>query len=247
MAKNTNQFQKEYNQTSSQNFQNYLQNKEENLRKKLYKESKVQNKRAWVLVVVLGVCLIGLGSYTLSTINNTQDISSSDTGSVAGVISNNQSAGQIVTGYGFSIVPDSAVPSEFVRSRESVDFEPITDRTALQTSFLVSNTDDNNLKQTGIQVQAIEYDNQFNKEGFTNQILDFLGEDFSLESSDINIPKEVKLSKISAKDESGISYYTTVTNDYYYLIKAYDQNQGVVGFEQVNSFNENILSWIYLN
>ncbi len=236
--------------SARESFEDYVSKKENDLKQTLHtsQPNYRRGNKSWVIIFVLMLSLVGLGTYTLiQNKENEKQISSLKNQSVAGAQDVN-SAQNIISAEGFSLVLNQATPSNFALGRKSGSFEIIPEKQAVTTSLLTNNTKAGQTLQSGLEVSTTEYDNKLDKEAYENLIVSKLGDQFEIKSRDINLPKEIKVTKIQSKDNSeDIVYYATVTEDSYYLIKIYNQASRYPEFDDSTRFTENLLSALYLN
>jgi hypothetical protein len=75
-----------------------------------------------------------------------------------------------------------------------------------------------------------------------------LGKDYEIKSTDISIPKNIKLSKIQQKNASAdVSYYATVTADNYYVVKIINESVNYPELEEYTKFTDSFLEGLFLN
>jgi hypothetical protein len=252
MSENNAKNQFNFKEVDSQiDLQDYLSKRESEIRDRLKQEHGRSKIRNWGILGVLTVCLIGLGVYSFSEISNNEvqlSQARNQIQQIAGMVDDTPSENQIpaITGDWFSIAPKTVPPREFIKSSETIDFEYLDGKKAKTTAFVANIKEDNLEKQlkTGIEVQVVEFDNKYNSKQFSDLVLEKLGEDFNIESRDINIPKNFKLTKISNSDEE---FYTAVTEDNYYLIKLFRETKNIEKYENLNNFTDSILENLYLN
>lgn len=249
MENNTN-FDKLPNLPKSGNFQDFINAKKTELEEKINSHPRSSSSSAWVVVFILMLTLVALGTFTLSQLNqNNQEISNLKAkNSVAGSMDENVYNYPPISGYAFTILPGEAVPEGFDLTKKTQQSAVFPTRQAELTSYLNEKLVSGRKLKSGIEVEVLEYDNQYNQEQFADFFVKVLGSDFTITSNDITIPRNFKISRIDALDKNtGYSYYTAVTADNYYIIKFYNQSSEVSELKNLTKFTENILGWLYLN
>jgi hypothetical protein len=89
----------------------------------------------------------------------------------------------------------------------------------------------------------LEYDNQYNQDQFTAQVLKFLGSSYSVTSKTEKTAKQDNLYKLEASS-SDPKYYVYVNTNNYYVLVFRNANSSA---SEVTKFMNNALSWLYLN
>lgn len=205
---------------------------------------------SWLVIVFLLLSLGGLGVFTLTEINKnnlTIDELKRST-QIAGVSDQQAFNYPPISGYGFTILPQSPTPENFSLERKTTNFQFLNNRQAVLTSLLRQELKEGNKFKSGIEIEVLEYDNKLNQKEYSELIKQGLGENFQIVSEDITIAKNFKLTKIQNQtDPNSAVFYTTLTTDNYYLIRIYNQLQAFPEFESTAKFTSNLLEWLYLN
>lgn len=234
----------------SNDFQEFVNQKKQELEEKINYNPRRSTSSAWILVFLLMLTLVGLGTFTLTQLRqNNQEISNlKQKNAVAGSTDENSYNYPPISGYAFTILPGEAVPAGYNLTRKTEQSTIFKDRTAVFSSYINESLNSGRKIKSGIEVEVLEYDNKYNQQQFSDLIATTLGNNFKLVSNDIIIPRNFKISRIDSQDKNiGYNYYVAVTNDNYYIIKIFNQSIGISDLKDVNRFTDNILGWLYLN
>jgi len=238
------------NLPKNNSFQDYVSNKKLELEEKIHSHPRSSSSTVWVLVLILILTLIALGTFTLSQIRQSnQEISSlRQKNSVAGEMDQASYGFSPISGYGFTILPAEETPEGFELSRKTENSTVFETRSAVFSSYINEKLIGGRKIRSGIEVEVLEYDNQYNQEQFSDLFAKKIGTGFKLVSNEISIPRNFKISRIDPVDKNvGYSYYTAVTTDNYYIIKYYNQSSDISELKNLTRFTENLISWLYLN
>jgi len=249
MAKD-NEFDKLPNLPKSESFQDFIKAKKTELEEKINSHPRSSSSSAWVIVFILMLSLVALGTFTLSQLNkNNQEISNLRTkNSVAGSTDQNVFNYPPVSGFGFTILPGEEAPDGFEISKKIQQSSVFPTRQAEVTSYINEKLVSGRKLKSGIEVEVMEYDNQYNQQQFAELFVKVLGGGFEITSNDITIPRDFKISRIDAIDKNvGYIYYSAVTADNYYIIKYFNQSSEISELKNLSKFTNNIISWLYLN
>lgn len=243
-------FDKLPNLDRNTNFQDFVNNKKKELEERISQHPKYSSTSAWVIVFVLILTIIALGTFTLTQIRQSnQEISNlKQKNSVAGSTEEGEVKFPPVSGYAFTIIPNQEIPEGFELNRNMVQSSVFSQRTAVNSSYITEKLNSGRKIISGIEVEVLEYDNQFNQEEFAQEFVKKLGEGFKISSNDIIIPRNFKVSRIDPVDKNiGYIYFTAVTNDNYYIIKYFNQSNDIPEYKGLTKFTESILESLYLN
>jgi len=231
----------------------HIKQKNEELQKRMQQPKSIETKSsggAWFVVLVLMLSLGALGAFSLMEIKNrdAQLSSIKDTTSkkVAGVTDTKVSPTRI-TGTGFSVVMDEQSPEGYTLEYKKIDSEFLSNKTASVTSYMVEKSQNNEALKTGLEVAVVEYDNILDSKTFASKVLEKLGGDYTLASTSVSIPKDLKLSKLTSKNATDATYYTAVTKQNYYVIKVYNQTSKYSELVDYTRYTDKMLNNIYLN
>lgn len=228
-------------------FQQYLKAKEEVIRKALMSKKKrsLTEGVLWFLVAVLCLSLGALGYISYGKYEEGRSISQQTAAQpqVAGVLE--EMPKNIISGDNFSILTNQKTPEGFTLTKKE-EKSSFLDKASLSSEFLVRKNKDGKELTSGLKISSVQFDNKLDKKGFDELVISKLGADFSLKSQDINLPNNIKLSKIES-DQSNQVYYTAVTSNYYYVIQISQETSAFPEFEEINKFVESFLGGLYLN
>jgi len=234
------------------NLDKYLEEKEKAIKQQMQpsKSTRRENSFAWIFVFALLISLIGLGTYTLTEGKKNKELLSELEGKtqVLGASDDKTKPSTPISGYGFSILPDSQPPQEFKLTRKTQKSAILKDRSEVVTGYLATLNKDGSNHLSGVEITVLEYDNRFNQEQLSNQLTTYLGSDYEVKAKDILIPRNLKVWKIEKKGRSeNISYFTLVTTENYYIIKVYNETSRYPELSEISKFTDTILQKLYLN
>jgi hypothetical protein len=233
-------------------FDYFTEEKEKELKQKIKtKPAKKSNKFGWFLVLILFISLLALSTFTLDEMRRKNQLLADykSPNQIAGIFDQNVPIAPI-TGDWFSILPKEKPPIEFQKTKSLEKSNILNDRQASNTTYIAEVDSSNNTKlKSGIEISVIEYDNRYNSKQLAETVVQKLGSNmYEIKDSNIEIPKNIKLTKIETSINSdNISYYTTVTSDNYYIIKVYNQTSKDSKYNKITKFTNSILENLYLN
>lgn len=250
MIKKPNQtfnFQSEFKE-KNEIFRQYLKSKEKAIKSKFFTGNSQNNQsKSWILVFVLMMGIVSLGSYSLNQ-NKEKNIQSTNIKNqgVAGVYEDKSQ--NIITGDSFSLVLTQKTPKGFDLQVKKSVANKITGKNSTVTSFLAKQNKGGQELQTGIEGWVNEYDNKMDKTIFEDFVLSKLGGEYEIKSRDINLPKDIKITKLESKNgNKDLVYYVTVTNENYYIFKLYNQTSKYPELNEQSRFTDTFLQGLYLN
>ena len=191
-----------------------------------------------VIITILFLSLGGLAGFSYWQTNIGKNNKKSQ---VAGIQDN--LVKNVISGDNFSLVLNEKTPDGFEMTKKSTQSPFFEQKNVVNSSFVkkIPNSGDTVL---GIQIITSEYDSKLDQKTFAGKTRENLGNDWEILSENINLPGEVLLSKIQKKDKSQ-SYYTTVTQNYYYVISILTKNKPE--YTETNRFVETLLPNLNLN
>jgi hypothetical protein len=237
---------------TSTNLDKYLEEKEKAIKQQMLpnKSQRKENSFAWLFVFALLISLIGLGTLTLSESRKNKELLSEleNKSQVLGTSDEKKEVTNPISGYGFSILPDTTPPQDFEMSRKTQDSQLMKDRSEVVTDYLASFNREGSEQLSGVSITVLEYDNRFNQEQLSSQLVTYLGSDYEIKAKDILIPRNLKVWKIEKKGRTeNISYFTLVTTENYYIIKVYNETSKYPELSEISKFTDTILQKLYLN
>jgi hypothetical protein len=236
-------FKKPYQ--SGEDFDSYIKETEYHLKNRI--DSKATHSNLLGLVTVLTIGLLGLGGYLFwQTQNGGNTLNLLQQKKVAGV--QETAVQNIFSGEGFSIVFKSNTPQGFESTKKSVDFPYIKNKKGVETTFFNKQDFAGSIVTNSISIVTSEYDNNYDLQKFSNLVVQNLGSDYEVKSSEISVPKNIKLSKIQKKGGSDdVSYFAAVTGDNYYMIKIINESRDYPELNEYTKFTDSFLEGLYLN
>jgi hypothetical protein len=236
-------FKKPYQ--SGEDFEAYIKETEYHLKNRI--DSKATHSNLLGLVTILTIGLLGLGGYLFWQTQSGGDvIGSLQQKKVAGV--QETSVQNIFSGEGFSIVFKTSTPAGFDSSKKSVELPYIKNKKGVETTFFNKQDFSGTIITNSISIVTSEYDNVYDLAKFSNLVVQNLGADYEIKSSEISIPKNIKLSKIQKKGGSDdVSYFAAVTGDNYYMIKIINESRDYPQLNEYTKFTDSFLEGLYLN
>lgn len=200
----------------------------------------------WMLITLLSAGVIGLSYFAYVQYKENQYLIAENQKKKSRVAGVNESWDlNVISGENFSIVLNQETPKGFILLSETKNWPFSKDQKSTISSFFYqTKLEDKNLF-SGIKINSLEYDNKYDRESFDQLVLEKLGKDWEIKSRDINIPNNIKLSKL--QNNNGKSYYVTVTSSYYYLIEIENQTSSYPEFKEVSQFVDKFLANLYLN
>jgi hypothetical protein len=225
----------------------FLETKQQSVKSKLSQKQGGANGHAWIIIFVLIFSLIGLGVYSvLKNRENENQIASLK--NQTGANTPEENTKNIITADNFSLILNTPTPSNFAIKRQVLPSPFLDGKEVVQTSFLGANTKTGQELFSGIEVQISEFDNKMDKTLFEETVLTKLGEKYEVKSRDVSLPKNIKVTQIQQKNDNlDETYYITVTEDNYYIIKIYNQSSRYPEFNSTTKFTESLLPNLYLN
>jgi hypothetical protein len=236
-------FKKPYQ--SGEDFDSYIKETEYHLKNRIDSKTTHSNLLGLITVLTIGLlCLAGYLVWQTQTGGNTLSLLQQK--KVAGVQEN--PVQNIFSGEGFSIVFKSNTPKGFESTKKSVDFPYIKNKKGVETTFYSKQEYNGIIITDSISIVTSEFDNANDLQKFSNLVVQNLGVDYEIKSSEVAIPKNIKLSKIQKKNSSGdVSYFAAITEDNYYMIKIINESRDYPELEEYTKFTESFLEGLYLN
>jgi hypothetical protein len=236
-------FKKPYQ--SGEDFDTYIKETEYHLKNRIDSQSTHSNLLGLITILTIG--LLGLGGFLFwQTQTGNSSLGAVEQKKVAGV--QEAAVQNIFSGEGFSIILKSTTPRGFDSSKKSVEFPYIKNKKGVETTFFNKQDFSNRIITNSISILTSEYDNTYDLQKFSNLIVQNLGADYEVKSSEISIPKNVKLSKIQKKSgSSDVSYFAAITADNYYMIKVINESRDYPELNEFTKFTDSFLEGLYLN
>lgn len=236
-------FKKPYQ--SGEDFDTYIKETEYHLKNRI--DSKTTHSNLLGLVTILTIGILSLGGYLFwqtQAGNNALNILQQKkvAGAQETVVQN------IFSGQGFSIILKNNTPAGFESNKKTVDFPYIKNKKGVETTLFSKQDFNGAIITNSISIVTSEYDNAYDMQKFSNLVVQNLGSDYEIKSSEISIPKNVKLTKIQKIDSIGdVSYFAAVTTDNYYMIKIINESKDYPELSEYTKFTDSFLEGLYLN
>lgn len=219
-----------------------------NLESQLKEEpkSKSKNRRLnMVFICFLLASLLGISYFGYSQWQEKENlIARSQKSQVAGI--RDEKTKNIIPGENFSFIMENKTPDGFAMTKKNVDSNLFDKKNILSTSFIVRKVKSEKELVSGIQILISEYDFKLDQGGFATFVKEKLGDDWTILSEEINLPGQIKISKITKKDKSQ-TYYTTATKNYYYIIQILTDTKNTPEYTEINQFTDQLLPSLHLN
>lgn len=224
----------------------YIEEKKVELEKKIKPKKTNEHKYAWVLVFVLMLTLVGLGSYSLYMINEKDiKITKLEEKQVAGTA---EIEDTYISGDGFTFIISGGIPEGYKLDRRIANFQySKNQKNAVINSFIAQKITNNQTILSGLEITVSEYDTEFKKDDLAQEVLKTLDKSYVIKAGEISIPKNITLTQISSEKYPDITYYTTITDSNYYVIKEYNQTQNRPEQIEYTRFVDTLLNTLYLN
>jgi hypothetical protein len=231
---------------SHKHFEEFARSKEEHLKQKIGRQEP-QNRHLWAIVSFLMLSLVALGIFTLlQKQDSDRQIAALQKGSVAGVNDRSEFDKNIITAEAFSIVTNQPIPSSYKLERQMVSSPYLEGKPAVVSRFQATVQKEGKDLVSGLEAWVTEYDNKLDRSSFTEQVATKLGGDYQVQSQDVVLPKDIKVTRIATSNPS-LAYYVAVTSDNYYVFKISNQTAQYSDLADLSRFTENLLESLYLN
>lgn len=211
------------------------------------------SKLPWVLVTVLTLGLIAMSTLALFQNDYFESLNDSlpNRSNVAGVREGNDTVPFVISGDSFSIINSKIIPSEYLVYRDSQNIALFTDQNFRSNAILFNQTVGEQTKRNGILVEVRESDNKESQESFAQNIAlelqAILGNQVVVGDLYIETANNSKLARLLVEGVNDREFYTSVTNENYYIITLFKQLETNDNLEEQNNFNKSIIPSLHLN
>jgi hypothetical protein len=237
-------FEEAVNSAGTRNFKSYINRKEHDLKNSI--TGSYPKNQVWVVVFILLISFVALSVFSFVQIQEKNELLASyENRQVAGV----QEGGvnNIVSAGSFSIVLDLETPKEFDFKIEQTNFEFLENREGQKASLIAEVSDGNKSLTSGMVIWSTQYDRELKPEEFAEIVAKKLGESYNAHSNKIAIKNNREVIKIESNKPTDPIYYTSITDDNYYVIKVVNETTKDTEFVEISRFTDLLLNNTWLN
>jgi hypothetical protein len=215
------------------------------------KEAKTNNSPAinktrksagkYLLVTLLGLNILGLGVFGYISLNDNQ-VNQPEVAGEQEILKKNT-----FSGTGYSIVTDKEIPKGYKASEVSKNLPFLQNLPGNESRYLIEDKVNGNVIKSGFEIFRAENNNALNETEYTQAVRSFLGNDYVVDPQTITLPNQIFAYKLSSPRDQNIYYYVARTTDNYYLIKVYNQSNGVAHLSEYTDFINTLPNTLFLN